>query len=72
MKLTQSIHTIALLSCIGLAALTTGCVTTDSTAASKFAASVTTVKSQANDALNASAKLTRDEGIAYVATRRER
>jgi len=69
MKLTQSIHTIALLSCIGLAALTTGCVTTDSTAASKFAASVTTVKSQANDALNASAKLTRDEGIAYVATR---
>jgi hypothetical protein len=59
--------TISLI-CLGLTALFTGCKTIDSTAASKFATSVTTVKSQADDALNAAATLTRDAGITYVAT----
>jgi hypothetical protein len=52
---------------LGVAAIFTGCKTVDSTAASKFATSVTTVKSQADDALNAAATLTREAGVTYVA-----
>ena len=52
----------------GLSAFFVGCQTIDSTAAAKFATSVTAVKTQANDALNAAATLTRDAGITYVAT----
>ena len=55
--------------CVGLAALVTGCKTVDSNTASKFAASVTTVKTQADEVLTAAAKLTRDEGVTFVATR---
>ena len=55
--------------CLGVASLSTGCKTIDSNAAAKFATSVTTVKSQADDALTTAAKLTRDEGVTYVSTR---
>jgi hypothetical protein len=47
----------------------TGCSTIDSTSVSRFAISVTTVKTQADDALSAAATLTRDSGVAYVASR---
>ena len=51
------------------AVLASGCRTIDSNAASTFASTVTTIKSQANGALNAAASLTRDAGVAYVVTR---
>jgi hypothetical protein len=55
-------------SCVGLVSLITGCRTTDSTAVSNFATSVTAVKSQADDALSATAALTRDASIRYAAS----
>ena len=62
-------RSISALILLGLAAGLSGCKTIDSAAAAKFAASVTTVKSQADEALNNAAKLTRDQGVAFVATR---
>ena len=69
MKNHLSFRLIASFSLLGFAVIFSGCKTIDSAAAAKFATSVTTVKSQANDALNAAAKLTRDEGVVFVATR---
>jgi hypothetical protein len=47
--------------------LFTGCKAIDPTGAANFATCVTTVKSQANDALNAAASLTRAAGVTHVA-----
>jgi hypothetical protein len=49
---------------------TTGCKTIDSASASKFATSVTTVKTQADSVLTAAATLTRSQAITYAATQR--
>jgi hypothetical protein len=60
--------TTLVLGCLGLLMMLTGCKTVDSTAASKFAASVTNVKAQADTVLTAAAASTRAEGVAFVAT----
>src|ERR1035441_4130521 len=69
MNSSLNVRFTASLLCFVLAGFILGCKTIDSTSASKFAASVVTVKSQADDALNAAAALTRDAGLTYVATR---
>jgi hypothetical protein len=58
-----------ILLCLGLISTLTGCKTIDPTGASKFATSVTNVKSQADTALIAASTLTRAESVAFVATR---
>jgi hypothetical protein len=68
MRFKLSATTMNCLSLLALAVLITGCKTVDSSAASKFATSVTTVKTQADTALSAAAALTRDENITYVTT----
>ena len=50
-----------------LAMVLAGCKTVDSSAASKFATGVLSVRSQADMALTAAATLTRNEGLTYVA-----
>jgi hypothetical protein len=61
-------HVPGLLTCSVLVMLIAGCKTVDNTAATKFATSVTTVKTQADSALTAAASLTRAEGVTYAAT----
>ena len=51
-----------------LAVILSGCKTVNTTGASNFATSVSTVKIQADDALNAATVLTRNAGITYVST----
>ncbi|HXR46695.1 MAG TPA: hypothetical protein VN784_04580 [Candidatus Limnocylindrales bacterium] len=68
MNPTRQVRIIVCLFYFGLASLITGCKTIDSTAVSNFAASVTDVKSQADDALNATAALTRDASVRYAAS----
>lgn len=51
-----------------LGLLAQGCRTVDSTAAGKFATSVTAVKTQTDDALNAVAELSRESSITFAAS----
>jgi hypothetical protein len=56
----------AFLPCFLFATVIAGYATVDNGAATKFATSVTTVKTQADSALAAAASLTRAEGITYA------
>jgi len=67
MNYLKSLRMIACLFFSGLAVLVAGCRTVDSTAVANFATTVTAVKTQADDALNATAALTRDASISYAA-----
>lgn len=53
---------------LGAGLLVSGCKTMDTTNVTGFAASVTAVKGQADDALNAATALTRDASVSFAAT----
>jgi hypothetical protein len=68
MIIPKPLRTVVCLFAFSLLLINSGCKTMDSTAVTNFATSVTAVKTQSDDALNAVAALTRDASVNYAAS----
>src|SRR5215469_13640219 len=68
MNLSRSLHIVRCLSGLIFVLAVSSCKTIDPTEVTNFSTSVTAVKTQTGDALNAAAGLTRDASITYAAS----